>query len=192
MIKSMSNKKNENAKIKGQHKQYEQLEQYEIERKFLVKRVDLPKNLKSYKSKKLVQGFLSIVPCLRVRKSGADYYFTIKTKPNKKFDAISDLVRNEYEVPIPKKTFDALIKKCVGKVIYKTRYYIPYGTHTIELDIFEKDFKGLIYAECEFESVLEAKKFIVPSWFYKDVTGINKYKNTELSVCKNIKNILKY
>ena len=164
----------------------------EIERKFLVKKEDLPKNLKSYKSKKIVQGFLSIKPCLRIRKAGDKFYFTIKTKPKKNLSKVEDLVREEYEVEIPKRTFDTLIKKCEGKVLYKTRYYIPYGKRTIELDIFDKDFKGLIYAECEFKNVKEANSFHIPIWFYKEVTGIKKYKNTELSVCKNIKNILKY
>ena len=165
---------------------------YEIERKFLIKKESLPKNLKEFKCKKIVQGFLSLKPCLRLRKIENEYFFTIKTKPKEKFNTIDDLVRNEYEIPISKKTYNELIKKCEGIILYKTRYYIPYGNHTIELDIFDKDFKGLIYAECEFDNINDAKKFIIPEWFYKDVTGIKKYKNTELSVCKNIKNVLKY
>ena len=51
---------------------------------------------------------------------------------------------------------------------------------------------GLIYAEIEFNSVEKASKFNPPKWFYKDVTGIEKYKNTQLSICKNLKNVIEY
>lgn len=164
----------------------------EIERKFLVKKDDIDFDLKKYKSVKIAQGFLYIKPAIRVRKAGDKYYFTIKTKPPKSIKAIDDLARTEYEVEIPKKCYNHLLKFCTGRIIKKIRYYIPYKRYTIELDIFEAELKGLIYAEIEFKSVKEAMKFKPPKWFYRDVTGIEKYKNTQLSICKIIKNVLRY
>ncbi|MBP3200364.1 MAG: CYTH domain-containing protein [Lachnospiraceae bacterium] len=167
----------------------------EIERKFLVKKDSIPYNLKNLKSKKIIQGFIYFNPAIRVRRVDNEYFLTIKSKPNN-YKEYGDLVRNEYEISIGKNAFNDLLKLCVGKILYKRRYYIPYKygkkTYIIELDIFEKDFKGLIYAEIEFENVKNAYKIKVPDWFFKEVTNIRKYKNTELSICKNIKNVLKY
>lgn len=164
----------------------------EIERKFLIKKEALPL-LDGLKCSKIAQAFIYLRPCIRIRQADDRYYLTIKSEPPKALkNAKTDLARAEYEIEISKKVFTDLSKLCKGKVIYKTRYFMPCGKHTIEIDIFEKDFKGLIYAEVEFKSLKEAEKFKVPSWFYKDVTGIEKYKNTNLSICKNIKSLLKY
>ena len=164
----------------------------EIERKFLVKKSDIKLDLSKYKCSKIVQGFIYIKPAIRIRKADDKYYFTIKTKPPKSVKCKDDLARTEYEVEIPKKCYNYLLKFCTGRLIKKTRYYIPYKRYTIELDIFEGDLKGLIYAEIEFKSVKDATNFAPPKWFFKDVTGIEKYKNTQLSICKIIKNVLRY
>ena len=167
----------------------------EIERKYLVKLKDLPTNYKKNKFHKIVQGFISLKPAIRVRKSDDKFYLTIKEKFSGK-NVVNDLARKEYEVEISAITFRELKKSVKGRLIYKTRYLIPYKyknkKYTIELDIFEKDLKGLIYAEVEFDDFKSATSFTPPSWFYKDVTGIDKYKNTSLSICKNLKSILKY
>lgn len=168
----------------------------EIERKFLVKKENIPFDLKKYKSKKIIQGFIYLSPAIRIRKVDNEYILTIKSKSPKSLSGYDDLVRTEYEISISKKAFNDLLKLCKGRIIYKIRYFIPYITkgkcYTIELDVFEKELKGLIYAEIEFENVKNAYKIKVPDWFYKDVTNIKKYKNTELSICKNLKNVLKY
>lgn len=164
----------------------------EIERKFLVKKSDIKFDLKKYKHSKIVQGFLYIKPAIRVRKADDKYYFTIKTKHPKSIKAKDDLARTEYEIEIPQKCYKYLLKFCTGRLIKKTRYFIPYKRHTIELDVFAGDLKGLIYAEIEFKSVKEATSFASPVWFFRDVTGIEKYKNTQLSICKIIKNVLRY
>ena len=166
----------------------------EIERKFLIRKLDLSFDYKKYPHDEIVQGFIYLNPAIRVRKSGNKYYLTIKSKAPKSFNVKNDIARSEYEIEISKKSFNDLIKICKGRIIYKTRYFIPYEynkkNYIIELDVFKKDLKGLIYAEIEFNSLKEAKNIVIPRWFYKEVTGIKKYKNTELSICKNIKNIL--
>lgn len=168
----------------------------EIERKYLIRKKDIKFDLKKFDRKKIVQGFIYLKPAIRVRKCGDKYFLTIKSKPPKKFNKLDDLVRTEYEIEIGEKAYKYLLKLCQGRIIYKTRYFIPYKmakkSYIIELDIFEKDLKGLIYAEIEFKTVKEANNIVVPDWFYRDITNIQKYKNTQLSICKNIKNVLKY
>lgn len=168
------------------------MDNIEIERKFLVRKSDIKFDFSKYEHSKIAQGFLYIKPAIRVRKFDNKYYFTIKTKPPKEIKCKDDLARTEYEIEIPKKCYNYLLKLCIGRLIKKTRYYIPYGRHIIELDVFEGDLKGLIYAEIEFKSVKDATRFTPPDWFYRDVTGIEKYKNTQLSICKIIKNVLRY
>lgn len=163
----------------------------EIERKFLVKKRNLP-NLKKYKYVDITQGFIYLKPCVRVRKAGDKCFITIKTKPPKSLKVNDDLVRTELETEIPKSAYKYLLKLCKGHIIEKRRYFIPYKKRTIELDVFKGKFKDLIYAEVEFKDLKSAKKFVSPEWFYKEVTGIGKYKNTSLSVCKNIKKLIKY
>ena len=164
----------------------------EIERKFLVRKKDICFDLKKFKHCDISQSFLYIKPAIRIRKMDKEYSLTIKTKPPKDMNSKNDLARTEYEVLIPRKCYKYLLKLSVGRAIEKTRYYIPYKNYTIELDVFRGPLKGLIYAEIEFKSLKSAIKFTPPAWFFKDVTGIEKYKNTQLSICKNIKNVLKY
>lgn len=168
------------------------MENVEIERKFLVRSKDIKLNLSKYKHSDISQGFIYIKPAIRIRKTDDKYSLAIKTKPPKEIKAKNDLARTEYEIEIPKKCYNYLLKFCKGRIIKKTRYYIPYKRYIIELDVFKGELKGLIYAEIEFNSVKNAEKFSPPSWFYKDVTGIEKYKNTQLSICKIIKNVLRY
>lgn len=172
------------------------MENFEIERKYLIKKEDIKFDLKQFKYMKIVQGFIYLKPAIRVRKYGDKFYFAIKSKAPKKYDKFDDLIRKEYEIEIDEKAYKCLLKSCKGRIIYKTRYFIPYKynkkSYIIELDIFEKDLKGLIYAEIEFKNLKEASNLAVPGWFYKDITNIEKYKNTQLSICKNIKNVLKY
>lgn len=167
------------------------MENLEIERKFLVKKEDVINNYKEFKCEKIEQGFIYLKPAIRVRKSNDKYFLTIKNKVDKKVCDINDLARTEYEIEIKKKAYNDLVKLCKGRIIKKDRYHIPYNKHIIELDIFKGELAGLIYAEVEFKNINEAKKFKAPNWFYKDVTGIEKYKNTYLSICKNIKKLLK-
>ena len=53
--------------------------------------------------------------------------------------------------------------------------------HTIELDIFDEPFKGLIIAEVEFATGDEANDFTPPEWFAEDVTDRKEYRNSYLS-----------
>lgn len=147
---------------------------YEIERKYLLK--SLPANLESYPYHKIEQGYLCTDPVIRIRKQDEDYYLTYKGK--------GLMVREEYNLPLTKKSYQSLKTKVDGNVISKTRYLIPISDTelTIELDIFDAPFAPLELAEVEFSSKEDADSFIPPDWFAKDVTLDKKYHNSDMSL----------
>ncbi len=143
----------------------------EIERKYLIK--NIPFDPEEYPHYEISQGYVSTNPAVRIRKKNDRYILTIKTG--------GLLARQEFEKEIDEKDFNELSEMVSGNIITKTRYKIPYMGHTIELDIFHEDFDGLIYAEVEFESLEDAKSFIAPDYFYKEVTDDGSYQNASLS-----------
>lgn len=144
----------------------------EIERKFLIKK--LPDNLTSYKARKIEQAYLCTDPVVRVRRDNDDYYLTYKSR--------GMIVREEYNLPLTKEAYGHLLAKADGNIITKTRYEISEKDNlTIELDVFEGKFDGLLLAEVEFTSEEEALGYIPPEWFGEDVSNSTKYHNSTLS-----------
>jgi adenylate cyclase len=154
---------------------YKNKKNIEIERKFLIKK--LPDNLDSYPKKKISQGYLNTSPVIRIRSEDNKYFLTYKG---------NGLIKHtEYNLPLDKISFDKLIQKCEGFIIYKTRYIIPlkgYPALKAELDVFEDTFKGLVIVEVEFEDEQSAGLFIPPDWFGEDVSLDKNYHNSNLSI----------
>ena len=143
----------------------------EIERKFLVKA--LPENLESYPFHRLEQAYLCTDP-VRVRRSDDEYILTYKSK--------GLMSREEYNLPLTAEGYRHLKAKADGNIICKRRFLIPLESGlTIELDIFEPPFRGLVLAEVEFPSEEEANAFLPPDWFGEDVTWSAEYHNSTLS-----------
>lgn len=145
----------------------------EIERKYLI--TDPLPNYREYPFHAIEQGYLCTEPVVRVRREDESYYLTYKSK--------GLLSREEYNLPLTKEAYDHLIQKADGNIITKKRYLIPVeGTRlTIEFDVFEGKFEGLMLAEVEFETEEEANSFTPPEWFGKDVTFSGEYQNSRLS-----------
>ena len=144
----------------------------EIERKYLV--AALPEHLENYPCEKIAQGYLNRSPVIRVRRSNDDYYLTYKGK--------GLLIREEYNLPLNRESYEHLLPKADGIIIEKTRYRIPLPNGlTAELDIFEKDLAPLRVVEVEFESVEDANSFQPPEWFGTDVTEMPEYQNSHMS-----------
>lgn len=99
------------------------------------------------------------------------------------------LSREEYNLPLTKEAYETLVRKTEGRVIRKRRYAIPYGSYTVELDIFQGELEGLCYAEVEFPSEEEALSFQPLDWFSEELTGENGYSNAELSFAKELSNL---
>ena len=142
----------------------------EIERKFLVK--ELP-NLSGAKSSEIMQGYVSISPEVRVRKLDDKYYRTEKGE--------GTVVREEREWEISSKEGEALFASVQTNVIEKTRYYLPCGKYTAELDIYKGKFSGLCVVEIEFPTLDEANAFVPPVWFGEDVSEKKEYRNKNLA-----------
>ena len=146
----------------------------EIERKFLVTR--LPENLSDYAYHNIEQAYLCTSPVVRIRREDDSYYLTYKGK--------GLMTREEYNLPLNEQAYAHLLKKADGIILTKTRYLIPLegSNHlTIELDIFEGTYKGLILAEVEFPTEEEALTFTPPQWFGRDVTFSGEYQNSKLA-----------
>ena len=168
----------------------------EIERKWRVRR--LPEDYQRYSSKFLEQAYLCQNPTLRIRKESSisdkneqvglsegkeqeEYIFCYKGKGR--------LSREEYNLPLTKEAYETLVRKTEGRVIRKRRYAIPYGSYTVELDIFQGELEGLCYAEVEFPSEEEALSFQPLDWFSEELTGERGYSNAELSFAKELSNL---
>ena len=152
----------------------------EIERKFLIKRENLPENLEQYPSKVIEQGYLCTEPVVRIRKSNDNYYLTYKSK--------GLLAREEYNLPLTKESYEHLRLKADGRILTKKRYLIPMeGTeYTIELDIFLGEYEGLKLAEVEFPSEEAAHAFVPPEWFGREVTFTGEYQNSRLALAEKL------
>ena len=150
----------------------------EIEKKFTVKR--MPDGLGSYEYADIEQGYLLRGPVVRVRRWNNDYILTYKQKTRE--SGSKTIVNLKEEFPLNKEGFYHLLEKCDGNVIKKRRYLIPlYDGLTAELDVFDGNLKGLVFAEVEFKSVAQAEAFVLPEWFDKDVTEDKRYSNGYLS-----------
>ena len=145
----------------------------EIERKYLISTP--PEDYRSYPYRWIEQAYLCTDPVVRIRRDDGRYYLTYKSK--------GLLVREEYNLPLTEDAYFHLLQKADGIVLQKRRYLIPIdGTGlTIELDIFEGQYEGLMLGEVEFPSEEEANAFTPPAWFGEDVTDSGLYQNSRLS-----------
>ena len=146
----------------------------EIERKFLVETA--PENFESYPFHMIEQAYLCTEPVVRIRREDSSYYLTYKSK--------GLLSREEYNLPLTEEAYQHLLTKADGNILTKKRYLIPVDGRddlTIEFDVFEGKFEGLMLAEVEFSSEDEALAFVPPSWFSRDVTFTREYQNSRLS-----------
>ena len=146
----------------------------EIERKFLV--LNDSYKSKSYKKLSIKQGFLNsnYKRVVRVRIVDEKGYLTIKGKSDD-----NGLSRYEWEKEISVKDAISLLSLCEKGVIVKVRHLIKIKHQIYEVDEFLLENEGLTIAEIELSDVDE--ETIKPDWLGKEVTGITKYYNSELS-----------
>ncbi|MBT8298748.1 MAG: CYTH domain-containing protein [Maribacter sp.] len=146
----------------------------EIERKFLVTSDDY--KTQATNKKRIVQGFLNTHPkrTVRVRINDDKAYLTVKGKSNKEGTS-----RFEWEKEIEISAAENLLALCEETIIEKTRYEIPAGNFTYEVDEFLGINKGLVVAEIELRN--ENDVFDQPDWLGEEVTGQLKYYNSILS-----------
>ena len=146
----------------------------EIERKFLV---NGSFEEEAFKAVHIVQGYLSRVPerVVRIRIKDQKGFITIKGKNN-----ASSATRFEWEKEIPLDEARRLLELCEPGVIDKTRYLINNtdGKHTWEVDVYHGNKEGIIIAEIELGD--ENEPFDKPEWLGEEVTGDQRYYNSNL------------
>jgi len=145
----------------------------EVERKFLIK-----SDFKNYAVKSLTikQGYISTVYgiTVRVRLKDDKGFLTIKGGTD-----ASGMSRYEWEKEIIYEEAEELLRLCDSGIIDKTRYLIPAGSFTWEIDEFHGENEGLVMAEIELKS--ENDTFSVPDWLGEEVTGDLRYYNSWLA-----------
>lgn len=146
---------------------------FEIERKFLVDTIDFIDGLDG---ERLRQGYLasSERATVRVRIGAERAWLTIKGR--KKGISRAEL---EYEIPRVDAEF-CLEHLSEGALIDKTRYRVPHGGKSWEVDVFHGDNEGLVIAELELEH--EDETFERPPWLGSEVSGDRRYYNASLAV----------
>jgi CYTH domain-containing protein len=144
----------------------------EIERKFLVyhekwQSMDKPAG-DHYR-----QGYLLTDPqkTIRVGITDTKVFLTIK-------GLSVGATRAEYEIPIQEA--GELLDKFAISELSKIRYKIPYKGKFWEIDQFLGDNEGLVVAEIELKS--EDEHFDIPEWADRQVTGEEKYYNSNLTI----------
>lgn len=144
----------------------------EIERKFLVAPGQWSPG--AIDGTRIRQGYLSTDPSriVRLRTAGNDARLTIK-------GTTSGVERAEYEYPVPRADAEWMLDHlCHKPLIEKTRYRIPFGGRTWEVDVFFGDNAGLIVAEIELPSADEQPD--LPPWVGAEVSHDARYFNAAL------------
>jgi len=142
----------------------------EIERKFLVRGSRWKARARGVLTR---QGYLSTTSntTVRVRIAGNRGFLTVKGRTR-------GLSRAEFEYAIPVRDAAALLELCKKPLVEKTRYRIPFGAHTWEVDEFHGANAGLVVAEVELESADEEPA--LPPWVGREVSRDGRYYNANL------------
>ena len=147
----------------------------EIERKFLVRKDGSYKAMASSHSH-IRQGYMACKGAtVRIRLRDDKAYLTIKG-PSRN----GGLSRFEFEREILVEEADEMFKLCVGGVIDKTRWIVPYEGHIFEVDEFHGINDGLLFAEVELKT--EDEHFEKPPFLGPEVTGNRHFFNSHLLV----------
>ena len=145
----------------------------ETERKFLLADDSWRREVRE--SRILRQGYLAIdgLTTVRIRIDGSTAQLTVKGAPQ-------GLSRPEFEYAVPVADAEALLELCGGRLVEKTRHWVPVAGRVWEIDQFSGANQGLIVAELELEE--PGEDFARPEWLGPEVSGDPRYLNASLSL----------
>jgi adenylate cyclase len=109
----------------------------------------------------------------RVRIAGDEAFFTIKGPP-------TGISCDEFEYAIPIDDARRLLALCGDLVVEKTRYELPSGDYTFEVDVFEGRHAGLVLAEVELPDA--DAPVDIPGWVGAEVSGQRAYSNAYMAL----------
>jgi adenylate cyclase len=88
--------------------------------------------------------------------------------------------RDEFEYEVPVADARDMLPLRTGEIIEKTRYRVPAGGLTWEIDVFSGAHDGLIVAEIELPD--ENASFTRPGWLGDEITHDRRYYNASLAL----------
>ena len=144
----------------------------EIERRFLIKNNDWEKLIN--RKSDIIQGYLSSSSeswIVRIRSENNLYKFTLK-----KYITKAKSFEFEYEIP---KTDGEMIISQIKHPIIKERFYLQFERKEWIIDRFKGRNFPLKIAEVELQELDE--QIMLPSFISKEITGLKKFSNFELS-----------
>lgn len=144
----------------------------EIERKFLV-RNECWRDLFT-RQQEIRDGLIAIANGRKVRVRICDSRATLTVKAK-----TEGLANVEFEYDIPQADAEELLARhCLRGELAKTRYFVPHGALTWEVDVYKGILAGVILAEVELPS--ESTELTLPFWVGREVTGDPDYKKSNM------------
>jgi CYTH domain-containing protein len=140
----------------------------EIERKFLVR--DDSWRSQVTRRQEITDGLIAIAGGRKVRVRICDQRATLTVKS--KTTGLAD-AEYEYEIPLADAE-EMMAHHCLRAGLAKTRYVVPHGGHTWQVDVYRGILAGVTLAEVELPT--ETAELVLPPWVGREVTGDPAYK----------------
>ena len=148
----------------------------EIERKFLL--ADDGWRMQYVRQQRIRDGLIATAAARKVRVRVYDdrATLTVKAKISGSGDA-----EYEYEIPLGDAE-ELLATHCDGRVLSKTRYYVPYKGFTWEIDEYDGVLSGVVLAEVELPR--DNVEVPLPPWVGAEITGRPEYKKSNMRAAR--------
>ncbi|MEN3289707.1 MAG: adenylate cyclase [Bradyrhizobium sp.] len=143
----------------------------EIERKFLVKTDSWRAHVTH--SERLRDGLVAREDDLKVRVRCYGNRTTLCVKSGRQ-----GISREEFEYEIPRDHAESIFAHCTGRILEKTRHYVPAQSGVWEIDVYHDVLDGIVIAEIELDS--ETAVVEMPDWIGAEITGDPRYSKTNM------------
>lgn len=143
----------------------------EIERKFLVKNDAWRAHVTH--SERLRDGLVAREDDLKVRVRCYGNRTTLCVKSGRR-----GISRDEFEYEIPRDHAEEIFAHCTGRILEKTRHYVPAQRGAWEIDVYHDVLDGIVIAEIELDS--ESAVVQLPDWIGAEITGDPRYSKTNM------------
>ena len=152
----------------------------EIERRWLIKKEDIPFDLNAILREDQEQSYLDNNPEIIIRRNNMGESFYIASKSNKRENG---LVKDKTEKTILEKDYNELYEEKQGNTIIKSRLITtdPETELTYVMDLYSNELSGIEILEIEFNSIEEANNFKAPEWVGEEITYNEDYDGYNLA-----------